>query len=85
MGLHLRDLPYWPAALDVIEAIAYSRLSETEIRRQINAGKLVFKARGHNGKKVCLRAQLDDVLQTIWSDGVGIPLDPSEDLDFGDD
>lgn len=83
-SISLRDLPDWPAALDTEEALAYSRLSESEMRRRVAAGEVVFKAIGPNGKKVCLRDQLDAVLKRIWSDASGIPPEPSEDLDFGD-
>lgn len=83
--ISLAELPDWPAALDFAESLAYTRLGESELRRWIAQGDVVFKAKGANGKKVCLRSQLDDLLKKIWSDRIGVPPDPSEDLDFGDD
>lgn len=83
-AISLKDLPDWPAALDEREALAYSRLSERELRRRAAAGEVVFKAIGPNGKKVCRRQQLDELLEKLWSDASGIPPEPSEDLDFGD-
>ena len=84
VDISLRDMPDWPAALDLNEALAYSRLSESEMRRRVASGEIVFKCVGPNGKKVCRREQLDDVLKSIWSDQTGTPPVPSEDLDFGD-
>lgn len=83
--ISLKDLPEWPAALSYEESLLYSRLSESEIRRQIATGALVYKPVGSNGRLVCLRSDLDEVMKTIWSDRKGIQPDPSEDLDFGDD
>ena len=80
----LRDLPEWPAALDAPEALAYSRLSESELRRRVRDGELVFKPVGPNGRKVCLREQLDEVLRRIWSEQSGSTPPTEEDLDFGD-
>lgn len=80
----LRDMPDWPAALSEAEALAYSRLSESELRRRVANGEIVFKRLGPNGRKVCRREQLDDVLKSIWSEKSGVPPVPSEDLDFGD-
>lgn len=85
VDISLKDMPDWPAALDEREALAYSRLSESEMRRRVASGEIVFKKVGPNGKKVCRREQLDDVLKSIWSDDTGIPPEPSEDMDFGDD
>jgi hypothetical protein len=84
VAITLKDLPDWPAALDVQEALAYSRLSESEMRRRVAKGEIVFKPVGPNGKKVCLREQLDVLLKSIWSDRTGAPPTPMEDLDFGD-
>jgi hypothetical protein len=83
--LSLSDLPEWPAALDVQEALAYTRLSESELRRRAMAGEINFKPVGPNGKKVCRRVELDELLQRIWTAHPSGPLDPLEDMDFGDD
>ncbi len=57
----------------------------TEMRRRVATGELVFKPIGPIGKKVCLRDHLDALLKSICSDAVGIPPEPGEDMDFGED
>lgn len=80
MNFHVvRD---WPASLDAQEAVSYTGLAPSEITRASREGKLTFKPLGPRGRKVCLRAQLDGLLQQIWSETSGEPL---EDMDFGDD
>lgn len=83
--IHLPEMPEWPAVLTVKEALGYSGLSESELRRRVALGDIVFKAVGPNGCKVCPKSQLDEMIKKIWSEGNGIPPTPVEDLDFGDD
>ncbi len=77
----LKDLPEWPAALGVSEALAYTGLSESELRRRTISGEITFKAIGPNGRKLCSREQLDLVIKPIWAGARSAPL---EDMDFGD-
>lgn len=83
--ISLKDLPEWPAALSYEESLLYSRLSESEIRRQTQSGALVFKPVGSNGRMVCLRSQLDEVMKKIWFAETASITGPLEYPDFGDD
>lgn len=82
MSFALRDLPDWPAALDVDEAVKYTGVAPSEIARAAREGKLRFIAKGPNGRKVCLREDLDRFLAALFAKGGASPL---EDMDFGDD
>ena len=81
--ISLKDLPEWPAALSYEESLLYSRLSESEIRRQTQSGALVFKPIGANGRMVCLRSQLDEVMKRIFSGETAPISGPLEYPDFG--
>jgi hypothetical protein len=95
MTIELRDMPGWPAALSLEEAVAYSGLSTSAIRRAVREGELVFKPLGFNGKKIVPRQQIDRYLQVLFAQArwpgepleypdFSKPYDVSEDLDFGD-
>lgn len=80
MGLHLRDLPDWPACLDASEAVAYTGVAASEITRATRMGQLSFRAVGPRGRKVVPRHQLDTFLASLFTDGSTALL---EDMDFG--
>lgn len=82
MGIHLRDLPDWPACLDADEAAAYTGVAASEIARASRRGQLTFKPVGPHGRKVVPRQQLDSFLAALFSGG-GMAL--LEDMDFGPD
>lgn len=70
----------WPAALTWDEALAYTSLSEVELRRGVRRGIVSFKCVGRRGCRVAARNQLDRLLTLILGpEPVGI----EEDFDFG--
>jgi len=81
MGAQLRILRDWPASMTADESVEYTGLSATEILRAERDGRLNFKPLGRNGAKVVLRTQLDALLDFLWNDRAGTPL---EDMDFGE-
>lgn len=80
----LQLMPTWPAVLDMTEALAYSGMSERELRRRIERGEVVFKPLGPNGRNVCLKEQLDEMLKTIWFKPSRSMVGALEYPDFGD-
>lgn len=74
----LRDLPDWPAALTEDEAMAYTRLSRTDITRYQREGIIRFLPHGANGTKICPRDDLDGLLKMIWAREAGRALDDME-------
>lgn len=66
MGLPLEKLPDWPAALNRSEALAYTRVSETQMRAWEDAGAVCFRTRGARGEGIVLRAQLDGALAALF-------------------
>jgi len=84
MTLELRGLPHWPGCLSYKEAILYTRLSTSELRRGIRDGDLVFKPLGPNGRKIIPRDHLDGYIRKLFND-VRKPVPIEEDMDFGPD
>lgn len=76
---HLQHRP-WPAGLTWEDALSYSSLSASQLRRWERSGSLTFRRIGRNGAKVVLRAQLDRLLETTF---VPTDIDIAEDFDFG--
>lgn len=81
MSIALADLPTWPAALMFDEAVAYTRIAETELRRHAREGRVRFLPRGPHGALIAQRSELDQLLESIWASQSGQPL---EDMDFGE-
>jgi hypothetical protein len=80
MGMALERLPAWPAAMNRELALAYTGVSEVQLRQWEKAGKVLFRARGPMGSMLALKSQLDDALVELFAPGVA---DIGEDLDFG--
>lgn len=80
MTIELSEMPTWPIALTFVEAVAYSGISASEIRRGIRCGQLVFKPLGPHGRKIVPKFQLDAFISALFADGRSAPL---EDMDFG--
>lgn len=79
MRVELRELPDWPAGPTYHEALPYTRLSASQVRKAIRDGDITFKPLGPNGRMIALRAHLDAYLRKLFEDAwVAVPL--SEDL-----
>ncbi|KTF68647.1 hypothetical protein ACNFJ7_02015 [Sphingomonas sp. HT-1] len=70
-------IPFWPAAMTRAMALAYTSVSETQMRQWEREGTVRFRARGPNGSMITERAQLDDAIRKLFGD-------VAEDMDFGD-
>ena len=77
MGAEKHDatLPFWPAAMTRALALAYTSVSETQLKEWERAGLVQFRAIGPNGAKITERAQLDEALRLQFSG-------PAEDMRF---
>jgi hypothetical protein len=62
----LARLPAWPAALTRAEALEYTRVGEALMRDWERAGKVRFRARGHKGALITLKADLDAALLSLF-------------------
>lgn len=70
----------WPAALTWDDALAYTSLSEVELRRGVRRGIVQFRCVGRRGCRVAARDQLDRLIAAVFGPAhVGI----EEDFDFG--
>lgn len=77
----LRDLPDWPAALTYEEALQYTRLSASQLRKASRDGDITFKPLGANGRMIALRNHLDAYLRKLFDDAwIALPI--SEDMRF---
>lgn len=80
MTIELSEMPTWPIAFTFVEAVAYSGISASEIRRGIRRGELVFKPLGKHGRKIVPKFQLDAFISKLFAGGKSAPL---KDMDFG--
>jgi hypothetical protein len=80
MGLPLAKLPEWPAAMNRPWALAYTGVSEAQMRLWQRTGRVRFKASGPKGELLARRVDLDAALADLFA-----IVDTSEDLSFGDD
>ncbi|HEY0013225.1 MAG TPA: hypothetical protein VGB79_10300 [Allosphingosinicella sp.] len=70
----------WPAALTWQDALAYTSLSDVELRRGVRRGIVKLKCVGRRGCRVAGRDQLDRLVALVFGpEPVGI----EEDFDFG--
>ncbi len=77
----LSDLPDWPAALTYKEALLYTRLSASHLRKAIRDGDITFKPLGPNGSMIALRTHVDTYLRKLFEDAwIAMPI--SEDMRF---
>lgn len=70
-------IPFWPAAMTRDMALAYTSVSEAQMRQWETEGTVRFRARGRNGSKITERAQLDEAIRRLFGD-------VTDDMDFGD-
>ena len=70
-------LPFWPAAMPREMALAYTSVSEAQMRQWERAGIVRFRARGRNGAMITERVQLDEAVRQLFAE-------VSDDMDFGD-
>lgn len=80
MTIELSEMPTWPIAFTLVEAVAYSGIGASEIRRGIRRGELVFKPLGKHGRKIVPKFQLDAFITALFADRKSAP---PEDMDFG--
>lgn len=66
MGLPIEKLPDWPAALNKLEALAYTGVSETQLKEWQRAGVVRFRHRGPRGEAICPRTDLDAALARMF-------------------
>ncbi|WP_419827697.1 hypothetical protein [Sphingomonas sp.] len=71
-------LPFWPVAMARPMALAYTGVSEAQMRAWEKTGLVHFRTRGPHGAAIVQRAELDMAVADLFS------RDLSEDLDFGD-
>ena len=77
-----QDNAAWPAALNWQQALEYSGLAVSFLRKLISEGRLVARPIGPNGRKVVLRAELDRILsENLRAEMKGTGIE--EDFDFG--
>lgn len=79
MGAAVHDFPlaFPPAAMTRAMALAYTSVSEAQLKTWEREGVVRFLPRGANGTMITERAQLEEALRQLFSD-------PTEDMDFGD-
>lgn len=77
MGARLEDWPNWPAAMRRDASLAYTGVSEAQLRQWERSGKVRFQPRGPNGSMLALRRDLDAALHELFNAG------SDEDLSFG--
>jgi hypothetical protein len=70
-------LPFWPVAMGRPMALAYTGVSEAQMREWERSGLVHFRARGPHGAAIAQRAELDNAVADLFS------RDLSEDMDFG--
>lgn len=70
----------WPAALNWQDALAYTSLSEVELRRGVRRGLVRFMCVGRRGRRVAPRDQLDRLIADVFCPE---PSGVEEDFDFG--
>lgn len=78
MGLAER-LPYPPAGMNRETALAYTGVSEAQLRAWERGGKVSFRPRGPHGSMLALRVDLEAALMALYES----PADQG--IDFGDD
>lgn len=76
-ALAIERMPDWPAAMPRGLALAYTQVSDVQLRAWEKAGQVSFRARGPNGAMLALRSDLDAALKALFASAV------DEDLDFG--
>jgi len=74
---HNDHLPFWPAAMSRPLALAFTGVSEAQMREWERTRVVRFVARGPNGAKITERCQLEEALRQLFGD-------LSSDMDFGD-
>lgn len=75
---HDAPMPFWPAAMSRPLALAYTGVSEKQMREWERSGQVRFRAVGPNGAKIAPREQLEDALRRLFTG-------PAEDMEFPDD
>lgn len=70
-------LPFWPAAMTREMALAYTSVSEAQMRQWERDGTVRFRPRGRNGSMITERAQLDEAIRRLFGE-------VADDMDFGD-
>lgn len=75
---HDSPLPFWPAAMTMEMALAYTQVSRSQLEQWKRSGVVRFRARGPNGAMITERVQLDLALHGLFAAA-------AEDMDFGDD
>lgn len=70
----------WPAGLTWDDALRYSSLSASQLRRWQKAGVLKVRRVGRHGAKVVMRSELDRLLERVFAAPAG---NLAEDFDFG--
>jgi len=68
----------WPACLTWADALAYSSLSDSQLRRWKKEGALTVRRAGPHGANLILRSELDRLLESLFD-----RRDIEEDFDFG--
>lgn len=76
MGLPLEKLPDWPAAMPREIALAYTNVSERQLREWERRGVVRFCPRGPNGQAIASKLALDAALASLFgSAGEDDPID----------
>lgn len=63
----LRFSPDWPIAMTRTVALAYTSVSEAQMREWERSGEVRFLAYGPNGAKIAQRFQIDEAVRRLFS------------------
>lgn len=74
---HDGALPFWPIAMSLSMALAFTGVSEAQMTEWRRRGVVRFRPRGPNGALITERAQLEEAVRQMFGD-------VSADMDFGD-
>ncbi|MES2289330.1 MAG: hypothetical protein V4530_06285 [Pseudomonadota bacterium] len=83
MAQPARQLPFIPATLSRVDALAYTGVAPATLRAYEARGIVRFLPVGPHRRDMAPREQLDAMVRKIWELQGALP--PSEDFDFGDD
>ncbi len=76
MGLPLENLPHWPACMSREVALAYTGVSEAQLREWERRGTVRFRSRGPHGQMIAPIEDLDAARLSLFDSA-------AEDMDFG--
>ncbi|WP_267395524.1 MULTISPECIES: hypothetical protein [unclassified Sphingomonas] len=70
-ALAIERLPDWPAGMNRDLALAYTGVSEGQLREWERRGLVRFRQRGPRGAAIVARADLDSALEALFGAAAG--------------